>query len=75
MKIDKEAMVFIIKYYQVQAENLNEIMNKKLDQAKSNKESRRIVVGTFKKQAKLLNRMIDDLEKLEVEDENNQYKH
>ena len=75
MKSNKSDLVFVIKYYQVQANNLNEIRDKKLDQAKSNKEYKKIIISTFRKQSKLLNRMIDDLEKLEVEDENNQYKH
>ena len=73
MKLDKKEIGFIIKYHQIQAENLNEIRDKKLDQAKSNKEYKKIVVSTFKKQAKLLNRMISDLEKLEVEDECSQH--
>ena len=70
MKLDKKAMAFIIQYYKVQADNLNEICSKKLDQAKSSKECKKIVISSFKKQSKLLSRMIDDLEKLEVEDEN-----
>ena len=69
MKLDKNELAFIIKYYQVQANNLNEIRDRKLDQAKTSKEYKKIIISSFKKQAKLLNRMIDDLDKLEVADE------